>query len=349
MLRNGIRARAKNILERFSSVSGPRFDLFLAYAKLAIEEGRWFDAFVHAQLAANQPMPKSWDKAFQQTNRIELDKVRIRSVAARGNWAHVKELAGKYAVKKETDEAILELAAQAEFHLDNPKGAFEIYQAMAEAKVDWFDPFVALAKLYESSNNNERAEDFFKRAVKPKLVDGRTVLEYVRWLIWQNRPGDAELQLERLGSAAEYSRERDYLLALAARAQRDFQAARNLLAPLHESAPKAFAYANQLALVLIELPDEPEHLRALEIARANVEANPDNIEAWSTLGWIQLNLNQLEDAQASLARSTRLGQVSRDTAYYLSELRKRLGDAEAAKRLRSQAETAEGLFFYSGR
>ncbi len=349
LLQNNQPLKARATMERFSAVAGPRFDLFLAYAKLAARDGRWFDAFVQAQLASNQPMPDNWSEDFKKENQVELDRLLIRSVAARGNWAHARELASKYPIARETDTQILELAAQAEFYLNRPREALEIYKLLADVKQDGIDPLLPVAKLYESTGNNQRAERFYSKAVEAVPLNAMSVLEFARWLVWQNRAAEALSELQKLSSAVEYGKERDYLLALAHRQQNHETAARQLLEPLYEADPKSFAISNQLCLVLIESADGSDHARALELALANVEANRANSEAWSTLGWIQLNMNQIDAARESLAVASQAGQVSRDTAYFLSQLRLKLGESEASQALLQQAEQADGPFFYAGR
>ena len=363
LLRNGRQSQGRAILERFTATSGPRFELFLAYAKLALQDRRWFDAFVHSQLAATYPMPESWTETFKKENQVELDRVAITSVAARGNWEHVRQLTTKYLVDsesgerieaaderaKEIDPQILELAARAEFHLNNAREAHRIYSMLASIKAGAVNPFVEVGKLYESVNNIERAESFYSKATEAEPVDGMAVLEFARWLIWQNRPADARSELDKLKSAAEFAKERDYLLALVHRQFSEFESARELLNKLHEADSKSMAIGNQLALVLIESPSEEDQSEALLIAAENVKADRMHADVWSTLGWIQLKLGMLDQAQESLAIAANSGQVSRDTAYYLSQLKLKLGETQASEELRQQAENADGPFFYAGK
>ena len=116
-----------------------------------------------------------------------------------------------------------------------------------------------------------------------------------------------------------------------------------------EQHPNSSSPANQLALVLIASEDKQQRLRALETAEKTTAKTPGNPEAWATLGWVQLELGKVDEAQQSLTKVLKAGKLSRDAAFYLAELHRRRGNFSKALEFYSAAKNANGPFFYSHR
>src|SRR5207237_10634736 len=81
-----------------------------------------------------------------------------------------------------------------------------------------------------------------------------------------------------------------------------------------------FSASNQLALLMADQADASKLPRALEIASSNLQTNPQNTEAESTLGWVFYKMGKLDDAERHLRASSARGSISRDTAYYIAKL-----------------------------
>lgn len=344
---------AKQTLERFSAFSGPRFDLFLVYGKLALAEQRWFDAFVHSQMARNQKMPNSWTRDFQKTMRDEVDVVALTSITARGAWEHAAKVARERVLDSKSDPRILQFAAQAAFKLQKSNEAYRILTILETLFPDGPKAITRLALLMQEANQGDQAESYYQQAIESESPDPHAFLEYSRWLFSQDRIGEVSPLLVRLaqleGIDGDIKTEGKYLFAVVERSKGKLDSARKKLEQLHAAAPEALPIANQLALVLVESGLQEDKQRALEIATENKERTPGNPEVWATLGWVQFNLGQYEESEKSLAVASSTGNVSRDTAFYIASLKEALGQADEAQQLLKKAKESKGPFFYADR
>lgn len=344
---------AKQTLERFSAFSGPRFDLFLVYGKLALAEQRWFDAFVHSQMARNQEMPKTWTKEFRRSMQDEVDVVALTSITARGAWEHASKVASERRLDEKSDLRILEFAAKAAFKQQKANDAYRILTILETKFPEGPRAITRLALLFQADNNGDQAEKYYLQAASGDSADPHAYLEYARWLFSQERHSEVSPLLGKLarleGIDGSIKTEGKYLLAVVDRRNGKLRAARKKLEQLHEAAPEALPIANQLALVLIESNETKDQQKALEIATENKNRASGNPEIWATLGWVQFNVGQFDDAEKSLAIASSTGNVSRDTAFYIAQLKKHLGQTDEASQLLKKAKESKGPFFYADR
>jgi Tfp pilus assembly protein PilF len=98
--------------------------------------------------------------------------------------------------------------------------------------------------------------------------------------------------------------------------------------------------------VLIESEQESLRGRALQIAEVNARNNPQTVDAWATLGYIQFRLGDLAAAEKSLGSSLQNGKLSRDAAFYLAKIKQSLGNKDEAKKLYDTAMSLPGPVFY---
>ncbi|MCA9190751.1 MAG: tetratricopeptide repeat protein [Planctomycetales bacterium] len=343
LFQNGYGKEARATLERFSTINAPRVDTFYAFGKLAIEEKRWFDAWVHAKLAERVAMPTNWTPKYQETVRAQLQLLMLASHAGRGDWAQVKSLAESLVTGDKVPDEFLSYAGEAQFHLGNIPGALEHYQRLAAQQPSFPTPELVVAKLYNAANDQVQAEAFFQKAVAVNDVEKQHTarLEYARWQLWQGKPEGVSDLLTFQTAHDDIRTEQQYLLAMAARMEKRLPEARTILDKLLQASPDSFPARNQLALVLIESPGLADQQLARQIAEENSQRFGNLADTWSTLGWIQLKAGDLDSAERSLSTATKAGTISRDTAFYISVLR-----AEQAAKLRAAAEQSSGPFFY---
>lgn len=354
---------AKQVLEKLAADEPNRFDVRFAFVQLAVNEQRWFEALLHVEAIDAAKMPENWDAAKRNTALIELSQLQGKCFEARGQWikaeqAYSKTLAGELPEESQLvlRKQALEALARVKFHQEDIKSSYQYLVELRDVAPESFPPEVVLAALFDSDSKSEEAHGWFEKGFQkhPDLV----AIPYARWLIVNNKPKLAEPVLKHkvdeslFGEDGEetnqgYEHERQFLLGQAARMRGDFERAQEILSDLHQSQPTAFLVGNALALSLIEDSDETKRARALQIAETNLRQNQSLSEAWSTLGWVQFKLGDVVRAKESLGVAARAGQITRDTAYFLSELHNELNEFERANELRQAAYSASGAFFYS--
>ncbi|MCA9130649.1 MAG: hypothetical protein KDB22_26360 [Planctomycetales bacterium] len=351
MAEAGMREQAKKHLEQFTVRSSPRFDTFLAFSRMAVLEKRWFDAFVHGQLALRQPTPDNWSEEFSEKMKLEALLVLMESSEARGSWAQVREAIQMCDVEKASDPRLLHFLAKVELFDGNMEKAEERFRVFSRALPEQPAPLVLIAEEYVMKGDSQNAELFFRKACDEKdpQVAGLAKLKMAAWLIDQNRIEHAERTLADIDIPA--SKEIDALLlrVIIHRSRQEFDRAQQILTGLRLRTKDNFAVNNQLALVLSCSQLQEEQEEALDLAAANAKQFPGVPDAFATLGWTNLVVGNLQAAERNLTASTSTGIISRDTAFYFSELYERLGEKNQAERMRSAARDGQGPFIFAQR
>jgi tetratricopeptide (TPR) repeat protein len=131
------------------------------------------------------------------------------------------------------------------------------------------------------------------------------------------------------------------------RTMRNFKAAEEDFESVHTQSPGNSLAINQLALTLIEKPDDDSQSRALQFAEMNARQNPRNVETGATLGWVYYKLGKRTEAEKVFQMIFQTGATnSPDTMFYLASYYKEKGNIDEAKRLLTSAIQGDRLFPY---
>jgi Tfp pilus assembly protein PilF len=350
LLEAGQQGQARALLESLAVSDPGRADLRIVFTKLALLQGRLFDAWVHATAGETGEFPESWSDEFKAARRLEIVRLKAVTAVRRADWQVARTLYEKLYEESETPSDALELA-RTEFQLGDQEAAEQhVRTACGSDQIEAVAELV-LAVFSEQSQQPELCETWFRRGLKLQGAGLRTVqLEFARWLIRNNRPADAAGVLKQGkpgdGSAGDSSTDDLVFVAgLADRMSGRMDTAEAVFAKLHQKTPSSFAVSNQLALVLVESSDEAKRGRALQIATSNARRFPKLEDALATLGWVQYRLGDVEAAEQILTATMADGSVSRDTAYYLAQVKQALGKTSEATRFAEAASSGSGEFF----
>jgi len=333
------------LLEQLAVAEPDRIDLRLMFARLAVNQGRLFDAWTHVSAAEQCELPAAWSDKFRNQQRHDILTLKAHIASRRADWKTAKTLYTDLFAQHNKPRDELELA-KALFHLKGIEEAETHIRHACESEDIKAIPELVLASLSEQTQDIKACEDWFRRGLKLDGDRGRTVsLEFARWLIRNNRPDDVLSVLAKVKASEETQDDIRFVMALAHRMAGDMTSAETVLSALHQKTPASFPISNQLALVLVESADEAKRGRALQIATSNARRFQNNEDALSTLGWVQYRLGDGQTAEQILTATMADGSVSRDTAYYLSEVKEALGKTEEATTLAQAATNGSGEFF----
>lgn len=346
----GFAADGKNVLEELSGKQPERVDLYLVFSEIAVKQQRWFDGWNLSSFGLRATMPEHWSPAFQKQIRQRLLLIQAVCSEGRKDWAGAKNIYASMEPSAATEIDIFAGLGRTNFHLGDPEAAASNFQKIKELKPKSEPPYLLMAQLYGQVGKTKEAEEAYKEAYKNAEGDDKVGvrLAFARWLILRNeRKTTSELLTEPINDSPENERERQYLKALVARMEGKYSDAQAILSALHRQNPATFAISNQLALVLCESTDESLRARALQIAESNVRNQSQSGEAWATLGWIKFQLGDLKSAEASLANASQLGPLNRDGLYYVLQLKRAAGDANAVVILEKALAEAQGPDYFS--
>lgn len=343
----GMRVQARQVLERFATEPTAQYETHLLFAEIAAQESRWYDAVTHVDAAKLHQPPSSWSD--HRLKKAQLTLFALQGIAEEGrkNWA-LANTAYKSALAIDTKYApALAGLGRSSYQLGDRPAAHACFASLKALQPELESPELSLAKLARQNGDVAYAEKCFRIACRSKMVRDRctATLAYVDWLLSTNRHDDAKRALMASDVDPSMQTQWQFASALVARMEGDLPAAKRLLSELHQQDSANFAYGNQLALVLIEDRDEANRARALQIAEANCRNHSQQPEAWSTLGWVQYQLGDLASAEKNLANAMQNGVISRDTAWYMSKVKRKLNQPGIADQLREASANAKGPKF----
>ncbi len=124
----------------------------------------------------------------------------------------------------------------------------------------------------------------------------------------------------------------------------DLSTAEAVFAELHRETPDDLESADQLALVLVENPDEGKRTRAFQLSESNLRKAPNQEGTIATAAWVQFKLGDIDVADRLLGQLAAQTALSPQSAYYVSEVLRARGKAEEAKQVLTAAVNSPGLF-----
>ena len=232
------------------------------------------------------------------------------------------------------------------FHRKEIDRSGELFeQAMLADKTDQLPFQVRLARLHLSQENVSAAEALYGEACE---IGGRpgdlARVDFGAWLQSQNRPKDVLTLLEETRFDESLVREREYLLGLAHRMQGDYVSATRYFEKRYLAEPDNRRVSNQLALVLIESAAESSRARALRIAEGNARSRAP--AAIGTLAWVRFRTGDVSGASELLEPLVRSTSVSRDVAFYYSQVLRSQGRENDAVKMVQLVRESAGPFYY---
>jgi lipoprotein NlpI len=190
-----------------------------------------------------------------------------------------------------------------------------------------------MSQLYLTRGDKDNARKALEAALAVYPKSKEILALSVRMKISDDNLNEAIPLAQQLLEADPTSAAAKRLRATVALYAQEYELAERLFQELLLESPTDTQAQNGLALALCEQNSQDKKKRALEYAADNVRKHQSNSEFWGTLGWVQFNVNALEDAAKSLQQSVASGSMNADTAYYLAQLHAKSNRNDDAKQL----------------
>ena len=211
-------------------------------------------------------------------------------------------------------------------------------------------PEINMAIMYTQDKLIDNAKKLMDLAMQRAAKDDiNTRLAVSQWAL---ENGDVEMAKE--AAAAAYQVDPDslqamLLLGVAARYEGDAAKAEQWFRAAHAKTPSNFAVINNLALTLIEQPDETKRRQALEFAQLNQRVNsnlqtPAGREAAATLSWAAFRLGQEANAERGILQVLQSGSISNEAAYHAAQILNDRGRSQQARQILEPLVKQSGYF-----
>jgi tetratricopeptide (TPR) repeat protein len=205
---------------------------------------------------------------------------------------------------------------------------------------------VAAALMYDQLNMPTDAQKAFDRAMSENKTDASSLTAYAQWLIKTGSIQKAEQVLAEARTSNPESLNILILSGVAARMSNKMKPAEDYFVQAWGIDPANIDVINQLALLLIEQPDQAKRDRALRFAVISSQLNNQNADAQMTLAWVFYQLGRGGDAEAALRNAVQLGTLSPDSRFLIAKILVDQKRDDQAKQVLEEALAAEnqGIF-----
>lgn len=243
------------------------------------------------------------------------------------------------------------------FKKKEARSAFDAFKKAVALRAELGPAGIVMARLFEQANlqgdaaAKKSADDWIKYSLKQGEKDPLTHLAVARMFWDRDDVATAKKHAITAQQLDPTSKDLKMLLGLIARYEKDLPAAEALFEEVYKSEPSSFAAANQFVISLVDQQDTNKQGRALVIAEANLKDNQNTnsaATAAATLGWVYYRLGRTADAQKMLQMAMQAGRgnISGDTAYYVSKILIDSNRVDDAKKLLQTTLQGKGPFPY---
>jgi tetratricopeptide (TPR) repeat protein len=289
--------------------------------EIALRTGRLSDAWLQFREAMTLLGNSGLSKARREDFMMRLTQLRAETAEARNDLETAEKLYQELVkllpkagypvwaqgriqvVKEKLDEGMVLLKRAKELDKNLPQPELEMAKALA-----------ASAK----EDRDKLAEEWFKKALLQ--TETSTIMnwfDFANWLLVHDRPEDARSLLKKAPEEFRQNPMMKFLDAFALRYLGKNQEAEMALSELHDANPGMPEVTDQLALLLIESPDQGKKVRAQQLALTNVRRSPNDENAIATYGWIELKLGTTDVANRIFGELGARGTANPQTLYYI--------------------------------
>ena len=342
----GKRAEARTVLEAAAVQDGEYPGVFLAFARMAVNENRVADAEALYEKSERLISAKNWNADQMKRFRVDLKDglvdVAIKQKRYENAVVYLEDLGKLMPDNAKVPYRLGEIA----FNQGRVKEAQKHLAKARELQPESEPVEMTIARWYSRKGVKKDTEYWIGLAVEKNPNDPLVLTEFAKWRFQNN---EMEQGIEAIDRAMEAGGDADLLSLLRGQvnfALGNYDEATKALSQLHQKRPGVFEYTHMLALSLIESEDDQKRAKALDLARINVQLHSKNQLALAAYGWVQFRLGNLQQAQQALQQASTTNQLNAETAYYMACLLANVGRNQQAMDLLNGALQSEGFILY---
>jgi tetratricopeptide (TPR) repeat protein len=270
---------------------------------------------------------------------------------SREQWSAARDYLQALARIEPDNAVVLQRLGKALFKLGEAAEARRALETANAADSKSIPADLTLAALYAQSGDKTHAEKCIQSVVEKGADSLIAQIGLARWMLQSGELDQAQAHAQRARQLDPDSLDAKVIAGVVARLRKDLDAAQSLLEGAHMQSPVNVDVNNQLALILLERPDEASKRRATEFAELNQRLYPKNVETAATLAWVISHQGRQAEAERlfsaiSAAMVSGSPPVSGDAVYYLANFRADQGRTAEARRLLSLLLSRDVPSFY---
>lgn len=341
--------QGKTLLERAAIQHPEHPSIALAFARLALVQGRLYDALVLAENARMLSQKALLDDETKQhyeieaTDSITIIELRRGNLQAASGWSQQWEI-----LDPQSDKMLL-ASAEIQFLMEKSDQAIEyLNRRSSEKQLELPTPLV-LANWFQAKGDYTNYGKWMQAAYEKHPDNSLTQLQYAVFLLRQEEFDQAKTVISQYETEHGESIQSMLVLGRIAFSEQDYPAAEKLFEQVFQRQPNNFEHSYLYALVLLESPDEEKRQQAIPLAQRSYQLFSNNQLAIATLGWALLRTGSQEPGAQLLEQAAQAGEMLPDTAYFLAKLKESEGRKIQARIILDPFLQTPEIFLYRSR
>ncbi|MDR1271253.1 MAG: tetratricopeptide repeat protein [Planctomycetaceae bacterium] len=293
-------------------------EAFLLLADIALSETRYLECSMLSKHALSLAEKFSVNPQRQHSLQVYGEKLLAGTAEQRKNWNEaVKQLTKLHELEPENAEYLYRLGL-VRFRLGQKEEAIKVLSQAESQDNKLLPALILLAQLSEQLGNNDEAAQYLAEAIEkngenPRVLIAAADLE----LIW-NHLDKVKVFAEKAHELDPNSPDAVITLGIVDLYTEDYEKAEEKFMKITEVQPNNSDAMIGLALALCEQNDARQLRRAFAVAKRNADQNPYSIDAQTTLAWVLVQANSLNEAEKILMRYFNTNELNSPGAYYLA-------------------------------
>lgn len=320
--------------------------IYNAFARLAIAQGRKTDARVLLEKSQSVLSGGTWSPTETEFFTKMYHDCMADLMLLRSDYADARRyLELLLQADPAMGKAVMRLA-QVDFRQKKFSEALQRLEEFRKLAPESRVPELMLASMHAEDGQESEAANWVQKAFERYPEDNNVVLEYVDWMVahedFAAALGAIQKNESRVGMLPAVLMFRGKI----AFAQMQYSQAEEYFSRVRASEPTNVEVSTMLAISMAEQNDADKLNKALEIAKQNVQLQPQNPVTASVLGWVLFKQNNLAGAGEWLNRAAQGGRLPPESAYYIAKFLMQQGAREQALEFTNNALKTSGLFLY---
>ena len=341
--------QGRNLLERVAADYREHPGVSLAFGRLALIQGRYFEALTLVVQAYELAQNGDFDEEVRKYYLVESLNTMTVIEMRRNDLDRAAGHAKKWGQLAPGDDEMLLATAEISFQLSKFDSAVELLNQRASVTKENLPSELVMAKWSRAKSNYKLLEKWIEQAVKKHPGNPLVQLESAAWQL-RNRNFDEVAKLVRNFEAQKGPSLDSYSLkGRVAFALQQFDRAVEHFGKIYEQQPNNFENSSLYIFALVESEATANHQQAMNIAQRNFQAFPNSQLAALAMSAALGKAGRTELADQLLERAARMGNLLPDTAYFMALKLKRQNRLIQAKIMLDSVMGTKDMFLYRDR
>lgn len=341
--------QGRSLLERVGADYREHPGVSLAFSRLALMQGRYFEAMALAENANELAQSQQHDEAVRTYYSIEAYNSMTVIEMRRNDFGRAKDLAQKWAALDPGNNEMFLTTAEIAFQSQEYSKSVELLDRRAEATKQKLPTEIVMAKWYRSKSDFKSLELWVTKAVKKHPENPVVQLEHAAWLLRVGKYDEVESVVTAFETKNGASLDSLSLKGRVAFGRGNYDLAAEQFGQIYSRQPNNFENSSMYVFSLLETQGQQNNQQGINLAQRNFQTLPNNQLAALAMSVALKKAGKANLSSQLLERAARMGEILPDTAFFMASKLNGDGRGLQAKIMLDSFMESRAMFLYRER